>query len=167
MHVSAKSDYAVRAMTELAAMGARPVKREQLAVSQHIPIKFLGNILQQLRTAGLVKTLRGADGGYQLALPADQITLADVIRAIDGPLAYVRGERPELVVYDGVAEPLREVWIAVRASLRNVLEQVTLADVASNQLPEVVHRLAADPHAWQPPERGRRTQTAPAQPIGP
>jgi Rrf2 family protein len=156
MHVSAKSDYAVRAMTELAAAGALPVKREALAQAQHIPIKFLGNILQQLRTAGLVKTHRGADGGYRLALAADQITLADVIRAIDGPLAYVRGERPEEVMYDGVAEPLREVWIAVRASLRNVLEQVTLADVATNQLPSVVRQLAADPHAWQPAERGRR-----------
>lgn len=156
MHVSAKADYAVRAMAELAAAGARTVRREQLATAQHIPIKFLGNILQQLKTAGLVDAQRGADGGYRLALAADQITLADVIRAVDGPLANVRGERPEVVTYEGVAAPLREVWIAVRASLRNVLEQVTLADVAANRLPPVVHELAANPRAWRPYERGVR-----------
>ncbi|HEY0583311.1 MAG TPA: Rrf2 family transcriptional regulator [Chloroflexota bacterium] len=156
MHVSARADYAVRAMAELAAAGTRPVKREQLASSQQIPNKFLGNILQQLRTAGLVMTQRGADGGYRLALSPDRITLADVIRAVDGPLANVRGERPEVVTYQGVAEPLRDVWIAVRASLRNVLEQVTLADVACNRLPPVVQELAADPQAWLPAERGRR-----------
>jgi Rrf2 family protein len=156
MHVSARADYAVRALAELAADGGRPLKREQIASAQHIPITFLGNILQQLRTAGLVKTHRGAEGGYWLALPAGQITLADVIRAVDGPLANVRGEPPENVMYEGVAVPLRAVWIAVRASLRNVLEQVTLADLAGNRLPALIHELAADPHAWQPSERGPR-----------
>jgi Rrf2 family protein len=108
-----------------------------------------------LKTAGLVNTNRGSDGGYWLARPAERITLADVIRAVDGPLANVRGEAPEAVLYAGTAEPLREVWIAVRASLRNILEHVTLADVAHNQLPDVVKGLAADPLAWQPYARQR------------
>jgi Rrf2 family protein len=150
MHVSARVDYAVRALVELAAAGSGPLKREQLSAAQHIPLKFLGNILQQLKMAGLVHTHRGADGGYWLARPANEITLAEVIRAVDGPLAHVRGDRPESLVYDGSAEPLREVWIAVRASLRGILEHVTLADVAHNQLPPRIRDLAADPLAWQP-----------------
>ena len=150
MHVSARSDYALRAMVELAAADPQPITRESLASSQHIPINFLANILQQLKTAGLIVTLRGAEGGYRLARAPDRITLANVIRAVDGPLANVRGERPEAVVYTGAAEPLRQVWIAVRASLRNVLEQVTLQDIAQGQLPQVVQDLVADPDAWQP-----------------
>jgi Rrf2 family protein len=155
MHVSARSDYALRALVELAAAEPQPLTREQLATAQQIPITFLANILQQLRTAGLIRTLRGAEAGYRLARPASQITLADVIRAVDGPLAHVRGERPEAVSYAGAAQPLRQVWIAVRASLRNVLEQVTLRDVACNTLPGPVRELAADPQAWQPAGRGR------------
>src|ERR1700680_1989650 len=155
MHVSARADYAVRALVELAAGDARPLSRAKLAASQHIPLKFLSNILQQLKTAGLVNTNRGSEGGYWLARPAEQITLADVIRAVDGPLANVRGEAPESVLYAGAAEPLRDVWIAVRASLRSVLEHVTLADFAHNELPPVVRGLAADPLAWQPYTRGR------------
>jgi Rrf2 family protein len=150
MHVSARADYAVRALVELAAGDSRSVNRAHLAASQHIPLKFLSNILQQLKTAGLVNTHLGSEGGYWLARPAEQITLADVIRAVDGPLANVRGEPPESVTYPGAAEPLRDVWIAVRASLRSVLEHVTLADVAHNELPAVVKGLAADPLAWQP-----------------
>jgi Rrf2 family protein len=150
MHLSARADYAVRALVELAAAGRLPVKREQIATAQHIPIKFLGNILQQLRAAGLVRTQRGTDGGYLLTVRPERITLADVIRAVDGPLANVRGEAPESVTYEGSAEPLREVWIAVRASLRKVLEQVTLQDVVCNELPPVVHELAGEPNAWQP-----------------
>jgi Rrf2 family protein len=149
MHVSARTDYAVRALVELAAADRQPLKRERLAAAQDIPIKFLGNILQELKNAGLVQTHRGAEGGYWLAVPADRITLADVIRAVDGPLANVRGERPELVSYPGAAEPLRAVWVAVRASLRSVLEQVTLADVARNTLPASVTELLANPLAWQ------------------
>jgi Rrf2 family protein len=109
-----------------------------------------------LRTAGLVSTHLGSEGGYGLARRADHITLADVIRAVDGPLANVRGEPPESVIYAGTAAPLRDVWIAVRASLRSVLEHVTLADVAANQLPPVVRSLAADPLAWQPHLHERR-----------
>ncbi len=154
MHVSARADYAVRALVEIAAAGGQPVRREQIATTQRIPTKFLGNILQQLRTAGLVRTHRGVDGGYLLTAPPERITLADVIRAVDGPLANVRGEAPEQVIYEGSAEPLREVWIAVRASLRKVLEQVTLRDVASGTLPSVVHELAAEPKAWEPSRYG-------------
>lgn len=147
MHVSARSDYALRALVELAAAGEQPVTREQLAHAQHIPVKFLAIILQQLKAAGLVRTHRGPDGGYRLTRPAAQISLADALRAVDGPLANVRGERPENVVYDGAAEPLQRVWIAVRVNLRNVLEHVSLEDVARNRLPSVVEQLAHAPDA--------------------
>jgi Rrf2 family protein len=151
MRVTAKVDYAVRAGAELAAAsGEGPVKGERIAQSQQIPLKFLENILLELKHAGLVQSQRGAEGGYWLAAPADEISLADVIRAVEGPIANVRGERPEQVAYAGAAEPLREVWIAVRGNLRAVLENVTLADVAAGNLPDEVSRIAADPDAWQP-----------------
>ncbi len=149
MRVSAKTDYALRAAVELAAAGAAaPVKGERLATSQSIPLRFLENILLQLRHAGIVESRRGADGGYRLARPAAEITLADVIRAIDGPLAGVSGARPETLDFKGRSEPLRDVWVAVRASLRSVLEHVTLADVAANELPDVVRSLVAEQDAW-------------------
>ena len=151
MRVSAKVDYAVRAGAELAAAaGEGPVKGERIAQSQKIPLKFLENILLELRRAELVASQRGAEGGYWLAQPPAEISLADVIRAVEGPIANVRGERPEHVEYPGVAGPLREVWIAVRGNLRAVLETVTLADVAAGNLPDEVSRIAADPDAWQP-----------------
>jgi len=151
MRVTAKVDYAVRAGAELAAAsGEGPVKGERIAHSQQIPLKFLENILLELKHAGLVQSQRGAEGGYWLAHPADEISLADVIRAVEGPIANVRGERPEQVEYPGAAAPLREVWIAVRGNLRAVLEAVTLADVAAGNLPDEVSRIAADPDAWQP-----------------
>ena len=151
MRVSAKADYALRAAAELAAAeGSGPVKGEQLARAQGIPPKFLENILLELRHAGLVQSQRGAEGGYWLARPADEITLAEVIRAVEGPLANVRGTRPESVEYEGAAESLRQVWIAVRASLRGVLESVTLADVARGELPSSLDQLLADPEAWRP-----------------
>jgi len=149
MRVSAKTDYALRAAVELAAAPAdTPVKGERLATSQSIPLRFLENILLQLRHAGIVESRRGADGGYKLARPAAEITLADVIRAIDGPLAGVSGQRPETLDFKGRSEPLREVWVAVRASLRSVLEEVTLADVASGELPANVRELTSEPDAW-------------------
>ena len=148
MRVSAKVDYAVRAGAELAAAAEGPVKGERIAQSQKIPLKFLENILLDLKHAGLVQSQRGADGGYWLARPADEISLADVIRAVEGPIANVRGLRPEQVEYGGSAEQLRDVWIAVRANLRAVLETVTLADVAAGRLPDEVARIAADPDAW-------------------
>ena len=151
MRVSAKADYALRAACELAAAeGQGPVKGEQLARAQSIPPKFLENILLELRHAGLVQSQRGVEGGYWLAKPAAEITLADVIRAVEGPLANVRGTRPEAVRYAGAAEPLQRVWLAVRANLRAVLEAVTLADVAAGSLPGSLDELLADPEAWRP-----------------
>ncbi len=148
MRVSAKTDYAVRAAIELAAAGDGPVKGERIAQAQEIPLKFLENILGDLRHAGIVRSQRGAEGGYWLARPADEITLAEVIRAVDGPIANVRGMPPEEAEYGGAAGSLQEVWIAVRANLRAVLERVTLADVARGELPEAVSTLTGDPEAW-------------------
>ena len=149
MRVSAKTDYALRAAVELAAApDGATVKGERLATSQSIPLRFLENILLQLRHAGIVESRRGAEGGYRLARPAADITLADVIRAIDGPLAGVSGARPETLDFKGASEPLREVWVAVRASLRSVLEQVTLADVVARELPEHVREMLGDEDAW-------------------
>jgi Rrf2 family protein len=148
MRISAKADYAVRAALELAAAGDGPVKGELIAEAQGIPLKFLENILQELRHAGLVRSQRGPEGGYRLGRPAAEIALGDVIRAVDGPLAAVRGERPESVDYAGPAAPLQRVWIAVRKSLRDVVEQVTLADLVSGGLPASVETLAEDPEAW-------------------
>ncbi|MDX6486356.1 MAG: hypothetical protein QOF43_1509 [Gaiellaceae bacterium] len=150
MRVSAKADYAIRAAVELAAAGDGPLKGERIAQAQDIPSNFLENILGDLRNAGLVASRRGADGGYWLARPAEEVSLADIIRAVDGPLANVRGVRSELLSYEGSAVPLRDVWVAVRASLRGVLEQVTLADLARGELPASVKALAADPDAWAP-----------------
>jgi Rrf2 family protein len=150
VRISAKADYAIRAAVELAAQGEGPTKGEAIAQAQVIPLNFLENILADLRNAGLVASRRGAEGGYWLARPAAEITLADVIRAVDGPLANVRGVRSEQLEYDGSARRLLDVWVAVRASLRGVLEQVTLADVVSGKLPTDVAKLAADPDAWQP-----------------
>jgi Rrf2 family protein len=151
MRVSAKVDYALRASAELAVeAGQGPVKGDRIAQAQKIPVKFLENILLDLKHAGLVQSQRGAEGGYWLAKAPGEISLADVIRAVEGPIANVRGERPEQVEYAGAAEPLREVWIAVRGNLRAVLETVTLADVAAGRLPDEVSRVASDPDAWQP-----------------
>jgi Rrf2 family protein len=148
MHVSAKADYAVRAAIELAAAPGGPVKGERIAEAQQIPLKFLENILSDLRHAGYVQSQRGADGGYWLAEPAEAITLADIIRAVDGPLANVRGARPESVAYSGSASHLAEVWIAVRVSLRGVLERVTLADLVAGALPASVKELTNEADAW-------------------
>lgn len=150
MRISAKADYAVRAAIHLGANAEsdRPTKGESIATTQGIPMKFLENILGDLRHAGLVRSQRGADGGYWLNRPAAEISVADIIRAVDGPLASVRGQRPEDVPYEGSAEPLQRVWIAVRHNLRAVLETVTLADLASGGLPAEILKLADDPEAW-------------------
>jgi Rrf2 family protein len=148
VRLTAKADYAIRAAVELAAVEVPPLKAERIAQAQSIPLKFLENILADLKHAGIVESRRGAEGGYWLARPADDVTLAEVIRAVEGPLANVRGIAPEELDYDGSAERLREVWIAVRASLRGVLERVTLADVARRELPEHVEELTRDPDAW-------------------
>ena len=149
MHVSAKVDYALRALVMLAAAGGGPLKAEALATGQDIPLNFLENILGDLRRAGLVATQRGAEGGYRLARPASAITLADVVRPLDGPLAAVRGSRPEEVEYAGSSEHLRQVWVAVRASLRAVMENVTLDDVATGRLPRKVVELTEEDDAWR------------------
>ena len=151
MQVSAKTDYALRAAAELALAATEnsgPVKGEWISEAQGIPKKFMENILHDLKRAGIVRTRRGASGGYWLARPAEEISLAEVIRAVEGPLANVRGEWPESVEYPGAAEALKEVWIAVRANLRAVLESVTLADIADGSLPKPVTVLIKDPEAW-------------------
>jgi Rrf2 family protein len=150
VNVSAKVDYAMRALTTLAAAGGGPIKAESLAKAQDIPVNFLENILGDLRRAGIVATQRGAEGGYRLARKPSEITLADVIRPLDGPLAAVRGVRPESATYTGPAEHLQEVWVAVRASLRSVLETVTLDHVVSGRLPRRVGKLIEDADAWAP-----------------
>jgi Rrf2 family protein len=132
VRVSAKADYALRAVVELATSeGAGPIKGDSISRAQSIPLKFLENILLELRHAGIVQSQRGAEGGYWLARPAAEISVADVIRAVDGPIATVRGQRPEEVSYTGSAEPLRDLWIELRASMRHVLEGTTLADLVA------------------------------------
>ena len=148
MRISAKADYALRAASELAAAGGGPVKGDALATAQGIPPKFLENILSDLRQSGLIRSQRGSEGGYWLARPAEEISVADVMRAVDGTLATVRGQRPEEVAYTGAAEPLQRVWIAVRHNLREVVEHVTVADLGSGKLPESITRLSDDPEAW-------------------
>jgi len=156
VHISAKADYAVRAAVHLASVSQGPTTAESIAAAQGISPKFLESILGSLRTSGLVRSQRGAHGGYWLSRPADDITVADVIRAVEGPLASVRGQRPEHVHYDGAAVPLADVWIAVRASMREVLEHVTLADVATGRLPEAVTSRTADPGSWRSVVSGPR-----------
>jgi len=151
VRLNARVDYALRAVVELVSAGGspdRPVTAERLATAQAIPPKFLESILLQLRRSGVVHSQRGPDGGYWLARPANEVSLADVIRIIDGPLANVRGHRPEELGYQGAAAALQEVWIALRASERQILDLVTVADVASGNLPKRVRTLAADPRAW-------------------
>ena len=149
MRISAKADYAVRAAIELAAApDDKPVAAEQIATTQGIPLNFLENILTELRTARVVRSHRGAGGGYRLANSPQQITIADIIRAVEGPLATVRGTKPEDAQYPGAASQLPRVWIAVRKNLRNVVEHVTVADLAGSKLPSSISRLADDPEAW-------------------
>jgi Rrf2 family protein len=149
MRISAKADYAVRAVAELAAADSeKPVKAERVATAQGIPLNFLENILGELRHAGVVRSHRGAEGGFRLAKPAEEITVADIIRAVEGPLASVRGGPPEEASYNGAASVLPQVWIAVRANLRRVLERVTVADIANGELPTSVTELTEDEGAW-------------------
>jgi len=149
VRVSAKSDYAVRAAVELAASPEGPVKGERLADSQDIPLQFLEHILLDLKRVGIVRARRGAKGGYWLARPADEVSVADVIRAVEGPIANVQSAPPESISYTGNAAELQNVWIAVRASLRSVLEAVTLEDLVSGELPEHVRALAEQKDAWE------------------
>jgi Rrf2 family protein len=149
MRISAKADYAVRAALEMAAApGGEPVKGERLADAQDIPLQFLEHILLELKHARLVRAKRGAHGGYWLARPPEEIMVADVIRAVEGPLANIQDSAPEATEYPGPAERLRDVWIAVRANLRAVLEQVSLADIRDDRLPAAITELLSDPDAW-------------------
>ncbi len=151
MHVTAKADYAVRAVVELASSSqGSPRKVDDVAQAQSIPVSFLENILTQLRSSGIVRSQRGPEGGYWLALPADEVSLAQVIRAVEGPLVGVRGQRPEEIEYSGSAESLQKVWIALRANLRKVLDEVTVADVAEGKLPKDIMALTRAEEAWQP-----------------
>jgi Rrf2 family protein len=150
MHVTAKADYAVRAVVELAdSSQSSPRKVEDVAQAQGIPVSFLENILTQLRSSGVVRSQRGPEGGYWLAHPAKEVSLAQVIRAVEGPLVGVRGQRPEEIEYIGSAESLQQVWIALRANLRKVLDEVTVADVASGKLPKQIMALTKAEEAWQ------------------
>jgi Rrf2 family protein len=149
VHISAKAEYSMRALLTLAAEpGGGALTAERLAAAQALPVKFLENILVDLRRGGLVRSQRGAEGGYRLARPATEITVADVLRLIDGPLAEVRGARPEQSAYEGPAEHLQDVWVAARAALRSVFEHVNLADIASGSLPAHIANLVAEPDSW-------------------
>jgi Rrf2 family protein len=148
VRISAKEDYSVRATIELARAAPASVKRERISQAQGIPIHFLENILLELKRAEIVEAQRGADGGFRLARPAAEITVADIVRAVTGPLATVRGVRPPALDYEGSAEPLQEVWIALRINVRAVLEAVTLADLASGKLPKSIKDLTRKRSAW-------------------
>ncbi|WP_216911274.1 RrF2 family transcriptional regulator [Nocardia noduli] len=152
MHITAKIDYAVRTLLEIARAaqhsGNVALKADAIASAQRIPPKVLETILGELRRAELVISRRGPDGGYWLARPAAQISIADVIRAIEGPLASVRGQRPEDVEYGGAARPLQRVWIALRVNIRSVLENVSIAEIALDELPAFVDALTEDAGAW-------------------
>ncbi|WP_256104521.1 Rrf2 family transcriptional regulator [Streptomyces sp. ODS05-4] len=153
MRISARADYAVRAALLLACGEAKgsPLKAEAIAEAQDIPHKFLEGILNDMRRGGLVVSQRGVNGGYKLARPAGGISIADVVRAVDGPLVSVRGVRPPELSYSGPAESLLPLWIALRANVRQILEGVSLADVTSGRLPAEVHALTEDPAAWTNP----------------
>ncbi|HLM31410.1 MAG TPA: Rrf2 family transcriptional regulator [Solirubrobacterales bacterium] len=168
MRVSAKADYAVRAMVELASVSAeeRPAKGDVIGEAQRIPVRFLENILGELRVHGLVQSRRGTEGGYWLARAADEITLAEIIRAVEGPLATVRGEAADEIEYPGGSAPLRQVWLALRVNIRQILETVTLADVVAGDLPEPIGTLSQHPEAAAAREsrfgRGPRAPRRPA-----
>lgn len=150
VYISARVDYATRALVALAtAPPGTGLKGETIAGGQGLPTRFVENILGDLRRAGFVTSQRGNVGGYRLARPAAEIALADVFRSLEGPLAEVRGVRPEQATYEGPAEHLLDAWVAVRAALRLVLESITVADVASGRFPARVRRLIADPEAWR------------------
>jgi Rrf2 family protein len=150
MHITAKADYAIRAVVELADSAQEsPRKVDDVARAQGIPVSFLENILTQLRSSGIVRSQRGPEGGYWLAQAPDQVNLAQIIRAVEGPLVGIRGQRPEEIEYVGSSESLQQVWIALRANLRKVLEHVSIADVAAGKLPKDVLALTREEEAWE------------------
>ena len=147
MQIPAKADYAIRALLTLAA-SEDSISAEHLAEEQGLPAKFLGAILSDLRRGGMVTSQRGPEGGFKLARDPDQIMIADILRVVSGPMAGVRGMRPETLEFGGEATHLRDVWVAVRASLREVLEHVTLGQVLRGELPVAVTRFTDNPDAW-------------------
>lgn len=149
MHISAKVDYGLRALCTLASNDAAQTA-DQLAEAQGLPVRFLRSILSELRRAAIVTSHRGNEGGYQLARPADEITVGEVFRRLEGPLADVRGLRPEATSYDAAASNLPTIWVAVRSCLREVLDEITIADVVSGKLPDHVSALVSKPDAWRP-----------------
>jgi Rrf2 family protein len=151
VRISAKADYAVRAALELASgEEGEPVKGDAIAEAQGIPLKFLENILGELKHSGIVASRRGASGGYWLAKPPEEIALADIVRAVEGPLATVRGQGPEALEYKGEAAPLQKVWIALRTNIREIMDEVTLADIGADELPARVRELSEPAEAWSP-----------------
>jgi Rrf2 family protein len=150
VQISARAEYAVRALLALAAYDPATSTAQSLADEQGLPRKFLEAILSELRRGGLVRSQRGAEGGYRLARPASEITIGEVLRVVDGPLAGVRGARPEAAVYAGAAENLQTVWVAVRSAVRNVLDEVSLAEVLSGEFPSHITTLVKAPGAWAP-----------------
>ncbi|MFT7646247.1 MAG: Rrf2 family protein [Candidatus Poriferisodalaceae bacterium] len=148
--MTAKVDYAVRATLELAASNGGRVTRDELATAQDIPRRYLEAVLAQLRQAGIVVGQRGTAGGYTLGRPADEITIAEIARAVDGPLALIQGLRPENVTYKGNSENLAGLWVGLRAAMRSVMESVTLDDVLNGELPDEVQLLISDPDSWEP-----------------
>lgn len=150
MQISARADYALRALCVLTcAPSGSSVKADEIAHAQSIPRTFLDGILVELRRAGIVESRRGPDGGHRLARPAEDVTIAEVMRVLDGPLATVRGQRPEAHTYDGAAAHLQDVWVAVRASLRMILESTTVSDVVAGRLPEVVTAQTRQERSWR------------------
>ena len=150
MQISARGDYAVRAALGLAAAHPNLLSAQAIAQQQGLPHKFLEAVLADLRRAGLVRAQRGADGGYTLTQPPSEITVGRILRAVDGPLAGVRGLRPEETAYNGAAQNLPRLWVAVRAAVRDVVDEVTLADLVTGRMPARVRRLTTKPDAWQP-----------------
>jgi len=148
VRISAKTDYAVRALLELAAAESPPLKRDEIAGAQAIPVKFLESILAELKHGGIVQSQRGAEGGYWLARAPEEITMAEVMRVVEGPLASVREQRPEDLEYTGSAEHLKDVWVALRANMRDVLENATLADIVANDLPREIRQMTDQPESW-------------------
>jgi Rrf2 family protein len=149
MYISARADYALRALITLAAEG-RPMTADELARSQDLPARYLNNALLALRNAGFVATRNGRGNGWRFVRPPSELTASDVITALDGPLTNINGVAPENAAYEGHASSLQDLWLALRASMRNVLEAVTVEHLANGQLPTSVVELVASPNAWRP-----------------
>jgi Rrf2 family protein len=150
VQISARGDYAIRAALSLASAHPSLMSAQAIAQQQDMPRKFLEAVLADLRRAGIVRAQRGAEGGYTLASLPREISIGAILRAVDGPLAGVRGLRPEETQYEGAAENLPRLWVAVRAAVRDVVDEVSLAELVSGRMPAHVRKLTNRPDAWQP-----------------